>query len=197
MDDARRDRAPDADLADAARREIGPPSPFFLACEDALRASAACGPLLDLACGRGRHALASAALGLEVLAVDRNEDHLAELRGAAAPTDRIETRIVDLEAGTPPDLGAARFGAVLVFRYLHRPLAPWIESLLAPGGILLYETFTTAQRERGWGPSRDAFLLEPGELPTLFPALEVLRFEEGPTEEAKPADTARLLARRV
>lgn len=192
MDDARRDPT----HTDPARREIGPPSPFFVACRDELRASEACGPLLDLACGRGRHALASAELGLEVLAVDRNEDHLTLLRQAAGRAARIETRVVDLEADTPPDLGTARFGAVLVFRYLHRPLAPWIESLLAPGGILLYETFTTAQRDLGWGPSRDAFLLEPGELPTLFPGLEVLRFEEGPTEEAKRADTARLLARR-
>ena len=190
MGDARPD-----DEADA-RRAIGGPSPFFLACLDELRASAAVGPLLDLACGRGRHALASAELGLEVLAVDRNSEHLARLRQTAAPADQIETRVVDLEGETPPDLGPTRFGAVLVFRYLHRPLAPWIESLLAPGGILLYETFTTAQRERGWGPSRDAFLLGPGELQTLFPALEVLRFEEGPTDEAKPAETARLLARR-
>lgn len=181
---------------DDARREIGAPSPFFAACHDALRASAAIGPTLDLACGRGRHALAAAALGLEVLAVDRNAEHLAQLRRAAAPGDRIETREIDLEAGAAPDLGIARFGAVLVFRYLHRPLAPWIESLLTPGGILLYETFTTAQRERGWGPSRDAFLLAPGELPTLFPNLEPLRFEEGPTDERKPAETARLLARR-
>lgn len=190
MDDVRRDPE------EEDRREIGDPSPFFVACRDLLLASAPLGPAFDLASGRGRHALASAAMGLEVLAVDRNEEHLAELRQAAAPADRIETRVIDLEGDTPPDLGNAHFGAVLVFRYLHRPLAPWIESLLAPGGVLLYETFTTAQRERGWGPSRDAFLLAPGELPTLFPNLEVLRFEEGPTEEAKPADTARLLARR-
>ena len=181
---------------DDARREIGAPSPFFVARQDELRTSAALGPTLDLACGRGRHALAAADLGLTVLAVDRNADHLEQLRQAAAPGHRIETREVDLEAGAPPDLGTAHFGCVLVFRYLHRPLTSWIESLLAPGGILLYETFTTAQRERGWGPSRDAFLLAPGELPTLFPSLEPLRFEEGPTDEPKPADTARLLARR-
>ena len=61
MGDARPDDEGDA------RRAIGGPSPFFLACLDELRASAAVGPLLDLACGRGRHALAGAELGLEVL----------------------------------------------------------------------------------------------------------------------------------
>ena len=73
---------------------------------------------------------------------------------------------------------------------------PWIASLLAPGGVLVYETFTTTQRALGWGPSRDAFLLEPGELRGLFPDLVVERFEEGPTEGPEPAETARLLARR-
>jgi hypothetical protein len=85
---------------------------------------------------------------------------------------------------------------VLVFRYLHRPLMPWIAGLLAPGGLLVSETFTRAQRRLGWGPARDAFLLEPGELPTLFPSLEALVYEEGPTDEPRPAETARLLARR-
>ena len=178
------------------RRSIGAASPFFIACVSELRAAADLGPVLDLACGRGRHTLASADLGLEVVAVDRNTDHLAELEGALAPDHRVETRPLDLEGDAPPDLGPARFGAVLVFRYLHRPLAPWIESLVAPGGLLVYETFTTAQRARGWGPSRDAFLLKPGELASLFPNLDVVRFEEGPTDEPKPADTARLLARR-
>lgn len=194
MKDADTDTDTDADTD--ASREIGPPSPFFVACSAELVGTRALGPTLDLACGRGRHALAAAALGLEVLAVDRNAESLAGLRAAAEPGLSIETREVDLETGAPPDLGAGRFGAVLVFRYLHRPLVPWITALLAPGGLLVYETFTTAQRERGWGPSRDAFLLAPGELPTLFPDLEALRFEEGPSDEDRPADTARLLARR-
>ncbi len=181
-------------MADAETR-IGRPAPFFEACRHELRATRDLGPTLDLACGRGRNALAAAALGLEVVAVDRNAEHLAELRAAASEA-ALEVREADLESGNPPDLGAARFGAVLVFRYLHRPLAPWIASLLSPGGVLVYETFTTAQRALGWGPSRDAFLLEPGELPGLFPDLVVERFEEGPTDGPRPTETARLLARR-
>ena len=52
-------------------------------------------------------------------------------------------------------------GAILVFRFLHRPLAQDIERVLAPGGLLLYETFTTQQRELERGPRNAAFLLEP------------------------------------
>lgn len=176
---------------------IDPVSVFFREEQEALVAVAATGRVLDLACGRGRHTLAAAALGLDVLAIDRSAAQLAELAAAARTLPgRIETLTVDLELDTPPDLPGAPFSAILVFRYLHRPLAPAIASWLSPGGLLLYETFTTAQRALGWGPTRDAFLLEPGELPRLFPGLAVERFEEGPTSEPRPAWTARLRARR-
>ena len=70
------------------------------------------------------------------------------------------------------------------------------DSALAPGGLLVYETFTRAQRELGYGPSRDDFLLAPGELPGLFPELEVVEYDEGLIEAPRPRHTARLLARR-
>lgn len=184
-------------MADDARQALGAASPFFRANESALVAAARLGPVVDLACGRGRHAVAAADLGLPVVAVDRNPEALTALAGIAPrPGGRIEIVRADLEAVEAPPLRAGRFGAVLVFRYLHRPLMPWIEALLAPGGMLLYETFTRAQRALGWGPSRDAFLLEPGELPTLFARLEVESYDEGPNGEPRPAETGRLRARR-
>ncbi len=184
-------------MPETAPEPLDPVSAFFREEQPALVAAAAKGRVLDLACGRGRHALAAAALGLDVLAVDRSVAGLAELAAAARTLPgRIETLAVDLEQETPPDLPGAPYSAILVFRYLHRPLAPAITSWLSPGGLLLYETFTTEQRALGWGPTRDAFLLEPGELPRLFPGLIVERFEEGPTAGPRPAWTARLRARR-
>lgn len=181
----------------AAAEAIGRPSPFFLRCSERLRALGPGDRVLDLACGRGRHAIAAAELGCAVWALDRKADQLAALAThPIAPPGRIETIEADLEGESPPVLAAAPFSVVMVFRYLHRPLAGWIESLLLPGGCLLYETFTTRQRALGWGPGRDDFLLKPGELPMLFPGLEVLDFSEGPTEEPRPAQTARLLARK-
>lgn len=177
-----------------AHSEIDPPSAFFTQQSDRLRETAWLGPVLDLACGRGRHSLAAAALGLHVLAVDRNAEALAALAADPRSAGRIEVRQQDLEGERPPPLPPASFGAVLVFRYLHRPRMAWIESLLCPGGVLLYETFTTEQRTLGWGPTSDAFLLEPGELPGLFPNLEIESYEEGLTSEPRPAHTARLVA---
>ena len=152
-------------------------------------------PLLDLACGRGRNALAAAASGLRVIALDRDASALAELGAhASASGSAIERVRGDLEAGFALPFASASFGALLVFRYLHRPLAAEIARVLAPGGALVYETFTTAQRAFGSGPRRREFLLEPGELAGLFPQLRTLRSEEGVFEEPQPTALARLVA---
>lgn len=152
------------------------------------------GPVLDLACGRGRHARAVAAAGHRVMAIDRDAEALAELR-RALPGDRALVVQADLEGDADPPLRPGAFGAVLVFRYLHRPLCPAIAALLRPGGLLLYETFTTDQRRFGRGPRRAEFLLRPGELPTLFRTLRLESFEESITSGARPEAVARLAAR--
>ena len=179
----------------------GPVSAFFTEQAEAWGRTSARGLALDLACGRGRHALAAAAAGLDVLAVDRRAKVLGELSaeaaaGAAHP-GRVRCAVLDLEGAERPALrGTELFSCVFVFRYLHRPLMPWIEDVLQPGGLLIYETFTTAQRRLGWGPSRDAFLLAPGELPLLFPRLEIECYVEGPSGDPKNPETGRLVARR-
>jgi SAM-dependent methyltransferase len=190
-----------SDVTNGPTPEIGPPSAFFHEHESRLAASATIGPTLDLACGRGRHALAAADLGLSVVAIDRNPDQLDALTHARA--ERIETGggqieilCADLETPPLPTLEAGSFGAVLVFRYLHRTLFPWIQELIAPGGFVLYETFTQAQKKLGWGPKRDDFLLQSGELRNLFPELVIEVYEEGPSNDERSAHTARLLASR-
>jgi tellurite methyltransferase len=176
---------------------VSDPSPHVVAHLDALRAGAALGAVVDLACGRGRNALAIAAHGIPVLGVDRSAELLGELCGAArAHALPVRAARADLESAPALPLAAGRCGALVVCRYLHRPLAPALEALLAPGGWLIYETFTIHQRELGYGPENPAFLLNPGELPALFPGLDVALHWEGLTEEQKPAAVARLAARK-
>jgi SAM-dependent methyltransferase len=152
--------------------------------------------VLDLACGRGRHALASAELGARVVALDRDRAALAALRNAARqrhlPIYPVRT---DLESGQGIPIRSGSCGAILVFCFLFRALAPGLRDLLAPGGLLLYETFTTRQPELGWGPRNPDFLLRPGELRELFPDLVVLHYWEGLTEGDRPAAVAQLVAR--
>ena len=131
------------------------------------------GRVLDVACGRGRHARFLAERGWHVHAIDRDAAALSALHGV----ERVTTEIVDLEVGTPW-LGERCYEAVIVFRYLHRPLMPALVRAVAQGGVLVYETFTRGQARRGH-PKNPAFLLDEGELPTLVAPLTVLRSREG------------------
>ena len=127
--------------------------------------------MLDIASGRGRHSLAAAALGAEVVALEKDEAKLAIAREAAAERGlTVDWRLTDLE-GTWPELGC--FDAVLVFNYLDRARIPSVREVVCPGGILMMETFLTAQRELGWGPTSDDHLLRPGELARLAAPLTI------------------------
>jgi tellurite methyltransferase len=147
------------------------------------------GKALDVACGFGRHTLYLAAKGLEVTAVDRDAGKVESLRAVAARLGLpVQTRVVDLEVGES-DLGKDAYSLVLVIHYLHRPIFPAIRNALAPGGLLLYETFTEAQAARGRPRSPD-HLLKSGELPRLVAPLEALRQREGESEGRMVASVA-------
>ena len=170
------------------------PAPFFVRHQQRLVEAAHSGPLVDLACGRGRNSLAASALGIPTIALDRNLSFLQELRQAATARKlAIQCIRSDLETSRGIPLRAGSCAAAMVFRFLYRPLCPHIEALLEPGGWLLYETFTTAQSQLPGGPNNPEFLLEPGELPKLFQGLEVHSFEETSNESEA---TAQLLARK-
>lgn len=137
------------------------------------------GLALDIACGRGRHALLLAQAGLRVRAIDRDAGAIADLREAAGRQRlKIEAAVIDLETDPPPSLGESLYDMIVVVNYLHRPLMPMIRAAVKPGGRIFYETFTTGQAERG-RPRNPAFLLKDGELPELLKPLVVLRAREG------------------
>ena len=140
------------------------------------------GPLLDVACGAGRHATYFAERGCEVFAVDR-EDPL--LPGA------IHFVRANLEDGSPWPWPGKRFAAIVVTNYLHRPLFPLLARSLDEGGVLIYETFM-AGNERYGKPSNPHFLLRPGELLEAFGALTVVGFEQGVLERTKRAVVQRI-----
>lgn len=149
------------------------------------------GLVLDLACGRGRHALAARRRGLRVVAVDRDEVALRSL----PIDDGVSPLCVDLEAGPWPFVDEA-FACVVVTNYLWRPLLPRIVEAVAPGGLLVYETFLVGH-ERFGRPTNPDFLLRPGELrAAVAGALDVLGFEEGPDGDPPVAMRQRLAARR-
>src|SRR4051812_10323051 len=107
--------------------------------------------VLDLACGHGRHARWLADAGHHVTAVDRDPVLLASLAAFATPLE------ADLEAAPWP-LPGRRFDAVIVVNFLWRPLFPQLLEAVAPGGLLIYETFAQGQAALG-RPRRPEFLL--------------------------------------
>lgn len=156
------------------------------------------GQVLDLACGSGRHARLFAALGHPVLAVDRDPAALA-----ASASEGIRVQQFDLErdgAEHDPEwpLQAAAFAGIVVANYLHRPLLPALLASLAPGGVLIYETFAAGNGQFG-KPSNPAFLLQPGELLDVVmrsSGLRILAYEDGYIAEPSPAMVQRICVRR-
>ncbi|WP_454763581.1 class I SAM-dependent methyltransferase [Cupriavidus campinensis] len=149
------------------------------------------GRVLDLACGSGRHAAWLAGQGFAVLAVDRDAEAVAGLPG------NVQGRVADLEDGTWPLADVAPLDAIVVANYLHRPLWPHLLAALAPGGVLLYETFAIGNETVG-KPSRPDFLLRPGELLDVARgALRVVGYEDGVVEVPKTAFVQRICAVRA
>lgn len=139
------------------------------------------GRALDVACGAGRNTLLLAAHGWRVVGVDISPMGLHLARRAAAQRN-LQVDLVASDLGNWP-WPRAYFDLVCVFRFLDRALCPTFVSALRPGGVLVYETFTVAQQRFAGGPRSAELLLQPGELPTLFPALVQLEYSEGVVEE--------------
>jgi SAM-dependent methyltransferase len=147
------------------------------------------GPVLDVACGSGRHARWFAARGREVDAVDRNAVAIEALQAVAG----VRAVCADIEGGPWPYSGQ-RYAAAVVTNYLHRSLFPQLLDALAPEGVLLYETFAEGN-ERYGKPSNPDFLLRPGELlDVVHGKLRVVAYENVCVECPKPALVQRICA---
>ena len=141
-------------------------------------------PALDLACGSGRNGLYLLANDIPVVFADRDRSSLEKIRQQLAADypgeqrDRCRLWQVDLEAPGARPLDGVRFGALAVFRYLHRPLMEAIKNAVVPGGLVIYETFTLEQAALG-RPRNPDFLLRPGELCDTFNGWKILHSFEG------------------
>jgi SAM-dependent methyltransferase len=131
--------------------------------------------VLDIACGSGRHMAWFASRGCQVTGIDRAQDALD--RASASGT----TVLADIENGPWPLMMGGlhqQFDLVVVTNYLWRPIFQHMLDSVAPGGLLLYETFAQGNETVG-KPSRPDFLLKPGELLQLCQGLHVVAYETG------------------
>lgn len=149
------------------------------------------GRVLDLACGGGRHTRLFLERRHPVVAVDVDVSGISDLAG----NPRLEILEVDLENGRPFPLSGHRFDGIVVTNYLHRPLMADIVDAVAPGGVLIYETFARGH-ERFGEPSNPDFLLMPGELlEAVRGRLRVIAYEDMVVSEPRPGAVQRLCAR--
>jgi len=129
------------------------------------------GVALDLACGLGGNALHLAKAGFTVHAWDISETAISVLNQtskAMSVENNLKPAVRDVIAEPPAENS---FDLIIVTRFLHRPLCASLAAALKDSGVLLYQTFTK-------GLSNPEYMLEPGELPSLFGSLEVCLAEE-------------------
>lgn len=168
-----------------ANTEI-PPSDWIMRHAALVAAGA---PVLDVACGHGRHVRWFLQRGHPVTAVDRDVSGLDDLRGES----RLSIVEADIEDGPWP-FEAGGFGAVIVTNYMHRPLFPRLAEALAPRGVLLFETFGQGNEKLG-RPRNPDFLLAPGELLRAYQdRLQIVAYQHGEEREPRPAIRQRIAA---
>jgi SAM-dependent methyltransferase len=147
------------------------------------------GPVLDIACGDGRHTRFFARRGHPVTAADIDTRGISDL----ANQPGIEVLQMDLETARWP-FEPGSFAGIIITNYLHRAHFAALPGTLRPGGVLLMETFA-AGNERLGRPRNPDFLLAPGELTAALGAsLQVVAYEHGIEESPRPAVRQRIVA---
>ncbi len=133
-------------------------------------------PVIDIAAGQGRDVIFLSRRGFHAYGLERSREAIKLARQAAAENG-VEITMVPGEAEHLPfKRGAA--GAITIFYFLLREIMDELVAMLAPGGLLVYETFT--KRQNAIDRKRDPrYLLDDGELVTYFRDLELLFYEEG------------------
>ncbi len=133
-------------------------------------------------------------MNLPVILADQSREALEDARRSAEARGlQVQFREIDLETGENP-LQEDYYRAIMVFRYLHRPLMPSLRRAIRRGGILIYETFTIEQPRYG-RPRNPDFLLRPGELAGWFRDWEIIHSFEGLLENPTRA-MAQLVCRK-
>lgn len=155
--------------------------------------------VLDLACGSGRNGLYLIENGIPVTFADVNSaaiEQVQQLASMANYKQRAEFWSVDFEQEGVLPLTGKSFAAIMVFRYLHRPLFEQIKQAILPNGMIIYETFTVAQAQFG-RPKNPNFLLKTGELADIFSDWQILHRFEGIIEPTNESGSKQAIAQIV
>ena len=149
------------------------------------------GRALDLACGNGRNACFMAECGFEVDAVDISEVGLRRFVCRSPAVNRI---CQDLDTFV---IQPGRYQLIVNTRFLKRHLFAALQAGLAPGGVLIFETYLVESDPAAARRFSPDHLLRDGELPQAFPGLQTLVYRETSSRSPDaPGRTASLIALR-
>ena len=140
--------------------------------------------------GEGRHTRVLVELGFRTFGVDRDQARVGRAYcNLRTLGQKAFLWVADLDYCP---LAERHFDLVLCSRYLQRNLWAELAGSVKLGGFVIYETFTTHQRQYDWGPHSSDHLLQPGELRDSFKGWEIWVYDE----RQVPAGEARLVARK-
>ncbi len=136
---------------------------------------------LDIAAGNGRNSLFLAHQGFSVDAVDISDTGLNLFASEHANIHPICADLDDF------DIPSKRYDLIINIKFLNRRLFPYIRDGLAPGGVLIFQTFLDSSNPDTDRPVCQDYLLRKNELLHAFLSLRILRYKE--SEEKKNQET--------
>lgn len=135
--------------------------------------------ILDMGMGEGRNAVFLAQKGYKVTGIDISS--VAVQKAIALSKEfgvQINTVVASLNKHKIPE---GTFDAIICFYYVDRSLIEKMKTWLKPGGMIIFEAYTTEQIKNDKKASLENplhYYLKPQELPKLFSEMRVLKFEE-------------------
>ncbi len=133
------------------------------------------GKVLDIAMGEGRNAVYMASQGYDVEGVDISRIAIKRAKQLADEKKvKIKTIIADLSKYEVPE---DSYDIIMVVNYLQRSLTPQIIKGLKKGGLVIFENYTMEHLKYDKTYNRD-YLLEKGELKTMFPDFKIVYYGE-------------------
>jgi len=173
-------------MSDVDRTSL-PPSQWVVKHGGVIRPG---GVVLDVACGSGRHGRFFRNLGHPVVLLDRDITKVVDM----ASIEDVEIVARDLESGRSWPLAGRQFDAVIVVNYLYRPILPALVASVAPGGVLIYDTFAVGNEAYGQPRNHDYLLRREELLIAVRPELVVMAYEDVEETDPRPAVRQRIMA---
>jgi len=131
--------------------------------------------VLDMGMGEGRNAVFLAQKGYKVTGIDISS---VAVKKSYLLAQEFGVKIKGVVASLKEyKIAPGSFDAIICFYYVDRSLIDKMRTWLKPGGVLIYEAYTTREKKQGDEGEGDFYLKEQ-ELLKLFPGMRVLKFEE-------------------